>query len=97
MNVTVLDRKPDRAIQPERSAQSHLGFIDCDVHPYVKCTERLRSVPVQALAGARQTIGNRSRQGLARCSMYPRMSPGVRHAYGQSGQRAAGTRVPTCR
>lgn len=26
MNMTVLDRSPDR------SAASHLGFIDCDVH-----------------------------------------------------------------
>jgi uncharacterized protein len=30
MNVTVLDRAPDRSVQ------SHMGFIDCDVHPYVK-------------------------------------------------------------
>ena len=30
MNVTVIDRKPDRA------GASHLGFIDCDVHPFTK-------------------------------------------------------------
>ena len=35
MNVTVLDRKPDPSTQLDRSAASHLGFIDCDVHPTV--------------------------------------------------------------
>ncbi|MEA2740046.1 MAG: hypothetical protein QOH05_3353, partial [Acetobacteraceae bacterium] len=36
MNMPVLDRKPDQSVQRERSAATHMGFIDCDVHPYVK-------------------------------------------------------------
>ena len=83
MNVTVLDRNPDRATQPERSAQSHLGFIDCDVHPYVKSAEDFDPFLSKRWQEHRRTIGNRSRQGLGKMPMYPRISPGVRYAHGQ--------------
>lgn len=79
MNVTVLDRAPDTA--PGRSRESMdpaiLGFIDCDVHPYVKSPTDFDPFLSQRWLEHKRTIGGRSRQGLAKTSMYPRMSPGV--------------------
>ena len=70
MNMTVLDRRPDT------SAASHLGFIDCDVHPYVKGPNDFDPFLSKRWLEHKQTIGGRSRQGLSKASMYPRMSPG---------------------
>ena len=70
MNMTVLDRKPDRG------AASHLGFIDCDVHPQVKGPNDFDPFLSKRWLEHKQTIGGRSRQGLAKLPMYPRMSPG---------------------
>ena len=36
MNVTLLNPQIDAG------QQSHLGFIDCDVHPYFKIAGRIR-------------------------------------------------------
>ncbi len=75
MNMTVLDRKPDRELT--NPAQSHMGFIDCDVHPYVKGPNDFDPFLSKRWLEHKQTIGGRSRQGLAKTSMYPRMSPGA--------------------
>ncbi len=79
MNVTILDRQPDRSPEraPERPGQSHLGFIDCDVHPFIKSGADFDPFLSARWREHRQTIGNRSRQGLAKATQYPRMSPGV--------------------
>jgi predicted TIM-barrel fold metal-dependent hydrolase len=75
MNVTVLDRAPDKSRQS--MDKSILGFIDCDVHPYVKGPNDFDPFLSKRWLEHRKTIGGRSRQGLAKTSMYPRMSPGV--------------------
>ena len=77
MNMPVLDRKPDQSVQPERSAATHMGFIDCDVHPYVKGPNDFDPFLSKRWLEHKQTIGGRTRQGLAKTSMYPRMSPGA--------------------
>ena len=77
MNVTVLDRTPAQSPQNDRAAPSHMGFIDCDVHPYVKGPNDFDPFLSKRWLEHKQTIGGRSRQGLAKTSMYPRMSPGV--------------------
>ena len=77
MNMPVLDRNPDQSAQAGRDAQSHLGFIDCDVHPYVTGPNDFDPFLSQRWLEHKQTIGVRSRQGLAKTSMYPRMSPGA--------------------
>lgn len=74
MNMTVLDRSPDSAAWKEGS--SHLGFIDCDVHPYVKGPNDFDPFLPRRWLDHKNTIGNRSRTGLAKTSMYPRISPG---------------------
>lgn len=71
MNMTILDRKVDRG------GQSHLGFIDCDVHPYVRSGADFDPFLSKRWQEHRRTIGGRSRQGLAKTSMYPRISPGA--------------------
>src|SRR3978361_1688804 len=73
MNVTVLDRKP----ASDREGQSHLGFIDCDVHPYVKGPNDFDPFLSKRWLEHKRTIGGRTRQGLAKTSMYPRMSAGA--------------------
>jgi len=70
MNVTVMDRKP------EAINQSHLGFIDCDVHPFYKSPAEFDAFLPQRWREHRRSIGGRTRQGLAKASNYPRMSPG---------------------
>jgi len=77
MNMPVLDRTHDRAAQPERTAQAHMGFIDCDVHPYVKSAEDFDPFLSKRWLEHKRTIGNRSRAGLGKTSMYPRISPGA--------------------
>ena len=70
MNVTLRDHRPDNP------AQSHLGFIDCDVHPFFRTPADFDPFLSERWREHRRTIGNRSRQALARTSLYPRMSPG---------------------
>ena len=77
MDMTVLDRKPEASAAPGRDAESHLGFIDCDVHPYVKGPSDFDPFLSKRWLEHKQTIGGRIRQGLAKTSMYPRMSPGA--------------------
>ena len=57
-------------------AWAGMGFIDCDVHPFVRTPADFDPFLSARWREHRQSIGNRSRQGLARTSMYPRMSPG---------------------
>jgi predicted TIM-barrel fold metal-dependent hydrolase len=77
MNVTVLDRQPDPATRPDRPAHSHLGFIDCDVHPWVKSRDEFDQFLSARWREHRHTIGGRGRSGLGKTTGYPRMSPGV--------------------
>ena len=63
MNMTVLDRKPDRG------AASHLGFVDCDVHPQVRGPNDFDPFLSKRWLEHKQTIGGRSRQGLAKLPM----------------------------
>ena len=70
MNVTLLNPQIDAA------QQSHLGFIDCDVHPYFKTPAEFDEFLPQKWREHRASIGGRTRQGLAKASSYPRMSPG---------------------
>ena len=70
MNVTLLNPQIDA------SQQSHLGFIDCDVHPYFKSPAEFDEFLPQKWREHRASIGGRTRQGLAKASNYPRMSPG---------------------
>jgi predicted TIM-barrel fold metal-dependent hydrolase len=74
MNMPVLERTPDKSAQG--AAQSRLGLIDCDVHPYVKGPNDFDPFLSKRWLEHKKTIGNRPRQGLAKTSMYPRMSPG---------------------
>jgi predicted TIM-barrel fold metal-dependent hydrolase len=70
MNVTLRNHALDNP------AQSHLGFIDCDVHPMTRGPADFDPFLSARWREHRRTIGNRSRAPLARSSMYPRMSPG---------------------
>src|SRR5215472_17639394 len=88
MNVTVLDRKPDPASRPEYPASSHLGFIDCDVHPFINSPDEFDPFLSARWREHRQSIGGRSRGGLSKTSSYPRMSPGVgmrQDSWGEDG------------
>jgi predicted TIM-barrel fold metal-dependent hydrolase len=71
MNVTVRDAAP------QTDNQSQLGFVDCDVHPFIKSGAEFDPFLSERWKQHRRTIGGRSRQGLARTAAYPRMSPGV--------------------
>jgi predicted TIM-barrel fold metal-dependent hydrolase len=71
MNVTVRDASPQHA------QQSHLGFVDCDVHPFIKSAAEFDPFLSERWKQHRRTIGGRSRAGLARTAAYPRMSPGT--------------------
>ncbi len=70
MNVTLRERRADAP------AQSHLGFVDCDVHPYFRTPADFDPFLSERWREHRRTIGLRSRQGLAKATQYPRMSPG---------------------
>jgi len=88
MNVTVLHRKPDPASRPEYPASSHLGFIDCDVHPFINSPDEFDPFLSARWREHRQSIGGRSRGGLSKTSSYPRMSPGVgmrQDSWGEDG------------
>ena len=71
MNVTVTDRQPDV------SAQSQVGLVDCDVHPYTKSPADLDQFLSEKWRKHRQTIGNRARSPFGAAPNYPRMSPGT--------------------
>ena len=71
MNVTV------RNARPETAQQSQLGFVDCDVHPFIKSGAEFDPFLSERWKQHRRTIGGRSRAGIARTAAYPRMSPGV--------------------
>ena len=71
MNVTVLDRAP------ESTGQTRLGFVDCDVHPYVRTGAELDAFLPERWRRHRQAFGGRARQALAAAPQYPRMSPGT--------------------
>ena len=70
MNVAVLDRRP------ETVSPTFKGFIDCDVHPFYKSPAEFDEFLPQKWRDHRRTIGGRVRQGLAKASNYPRISPG---------------------
>ncbi len=77
MNVTVLDRNPQSGRQAETIDKRFTGFIDCDVHPFVQqSSEEFDPFLSERWREHRRTIGGRARQGLAKSSNYPRMSPG---------------------
>jgi uncharacterized protein len=69
MNVTVMDRQADT------SAQTKLGIVDCDVHPYTKSAADLDEFLPERWRNHRQSIGGRSRSSFANAPNYPRMSP----------------------
>ncbi|HEX3348024.1 MAG TPA: amidohydrolase family protein [Acetobacteraceae bacterium] len=71
MNATMLDRS--------RAAidRSFTGFVDCDVHPFTKSSDDFDEFLPQRWVEHRHTIGGRTRQGLGKAGLYPRMSPGV--------------------
>ena len=71
MNVAVTDRQPDTA------APSNLGFVDCDVHPFVKSSADFDPFLSQRWRDLRASIGTRSRTTFQGAPNYPRMSPGV--------------------
>ncbi len=70
MNMTVM------IANPRRINQSFTGFIDCDVHPFFKTPDEFDAFLPERWREHRRTIGGRTRQGLAKASNYPRMSPG---------------------
>ena len=69
MNVTALDRQQDV------SAQSLVGYVDCDVHPYTKSPKELDEFLSQRWREHRATFGARSRSPLAYVPQYPRLAP----------------------
>ena len=69
MNVTVMDRQPDT------SAQTKLGIVDCDVHPYTKSPADLDAFLPERWRKHRASVGGRSRAPFANAPNYPRMSP----------------------
>ncbi len=71
MNVTVLDRSPDRSVQTD------LGYIDCDVHIYPAKPEELRDFLPERWRQHAATIGGRLRQPFGYTAQYPRISPQV--------------------
>ena len=70
MNVTL------RETRIESPGQQHLGFVDCDVHPFFRTPADFDPFLSARWREHRVTIGNRSRQPLHKGSLYPRMSPG---------------------
>ena len=70
MNVTLRDRTLDTP------GKAHLGFIDCDVHPFTRSPADFDPFLSERWRDHRRTIGLRSRQALAKTSLFPRMSPG---------------------
>lgn len=71
MNVTVLDRGADA------TGISRLGYVDCDVHPFIRSGADFDPFLSERWRKHRQTIGGRVRQAMANAANYPRMSPGV--------------------
>jgi predicted TIM-barrel fold metal-dependent hydrolase len=69
MNVTVMDRQADT------SAQTKLGIVDCDVHPYTKSPADLDQFLPERWRKLRASIGGRSRSPFSNAPNYPRMSP----------------------
>ncbi len=75
MNVTVLDRKPEK--RADTPVPAYMGFVDCDVHPFFRTPDEFDAFLSARWREHRKTFGNRPRQGLSKATTYPRMSPGV--------------------
>ena len=71
MTVTVLDRAP------ELSNQTRLGYVDCDIHPYVRSSADLDPFLSERWRKHRVTVGARARQALSNSPQYFRLSPGT--------------------
>src|ERR1700722_11636456 len=86
MNVTVMDRQPDTA------AQTRLGIVDCDVHPYTRSAADLDEFLPERWRKHRASIGGRSRSAFSNAPNYPRMSPftGMRGGSYPKGRTHAG-------
>ena len=61
--------------QPDVSAQSLTGYVDCDVHPYFKNPAELDAFLPARWREHRKEYGARSRSPLAYMPQYPRLSP----------------------
>lgn len=61
--------------QPDVSAQSLTGYVDCDVHPYFKNPAELDAFLPAQWREHRKEYGARSRSPLAYMPQYPRLSP----------------------
>jgi len=61
--------------QPDVSAQSLTGYVDCDVHPYFKNPAELDAFLPTRWREHRKEYGARSRSALAYMPQYPRLSP----------------------
>ena len=70
MNVTLRETRIDSP------GKQHMGFVDCDVHPFFRTPADFDPFLSAKWVEHRKTIGNRSRQGLHKGTTYPRMSPG---------------------
>lgn len=75
MNVTVLDRAPD--LDRATEASTRLGYVDCDVHPYVRSAADLDPFLSERWRKHRLTVGGRARQALSNAPQYFRLSPGT--------------------
>jgi predicted TIM-barrel fold metal-dependent hydrolase len=71
MNVPVMNHQTDD------TTQTKLGFVDCDVHPYMKSSAEIDEFLPERWRKLRQSIGGRARTAFSSAPNYPRMSPGV--------------------
>jgi predicted TIM-barrel fold metal-dependent hydrolase len=70
MNINVSLR------EPQSTAKSHLGFVDCDVHPQIRSQADLYPYLPQRWVEHAKTVGSRSRSPFGSVPNYPRMTPG---------------------
>jgi len=74
MNIHSPNATP--APEPDVTGKSHLGFIDCDVHPMIRSPNDLQEFLPKRWQEHAKTVGKRSRAPFAATSAYPRISPG---------------------